>query len=81
MLDGGEALDVPVESVLFTFTARVSAYTLRGPAPDSGETSGSEAETGGSTSGSDEISGLTGNLLQFTVNPLTKKVSVTLLKL
>lgn len=67
-------------TVLFTFTAKVTAFTLTGSAPDSGSTGGGTGgDTGDSTGGSDEITGLTGNLLQFTVNPLTQKVSITLL--
>lgn len=76
-------------TVLFTFTARVKANVLAGSAglreggTGSGEGSGSakagadsgKGESSGSTSGIPE-----GDLVQFTVNPLTGSVSVKTLK-
>lgn len=67
--------------VLFTFTARVRAYVLAGGggtggAPQ-GAAGGSPAGEPGGTSGSG-TQNLTGSLLRFTVNPLTKTVSISL---
>jgi subtilisin family serine protease len=67
-------------TVLFTFKAKISAYTLSGSVPPSGQTTNGTGETAGTTTAEpDPLSGLTGNLLQFTVNPLTKKVSISLI--
>ena len=69
-------------TVLFTFKAKVWAYTLNGsvPASGSGGGSGTDGSSDSSGSSSGDLDGLTGNLLQFTVNPLTKTVSITLLQ-
>ena len=77
-------------TVLFTFTARVFASV---PAGGAGAATGTAGSTGDSTSGPTGVpasgSGTTGTggtlttatkLLKFTVNPLTKTVSVSLLK-
>ena len=76
-------------TVLFTFTARVKANVLTGnPAPQ-GATSGSggsgSGSGGGSSSGGTTTTGsgslpATGNLMKFTVNPLTNTVNVSLLQ-
>lgn len=71
-------------TVLFTFTARVKANVLSGMAgATSGTTSGGSggsAPAGGGTSGGTTQSSGSGNLLQFTVNPLTQSVAVTVLQ-
>lgn len=72
-------------TVLFTFTARVKANVLAGSQPSQGQTSGSTTNgstTGGSAAGGTTTSGTGGaisvsRLLKFTVNPVTKTVSVT----
>jgi hypothetical protein len=73
--------------ILFTFTARVKANVLTGSATSSGTTSsstggGTSGTSGTSSSGTTSDTGSLSNatqLLKFTVNPLTKTVSVSLL--
>jgi subtilisin family serine protease len=68
---------------LFTFTARVKAYVLTGGA--GGASAGAGSSSGGSSTGSGSSSGGQGTaasgsrLLRFTVNPLTRLVSIQLL--
>ncbi len=69
-------------TVLFTFTAKIRAYTLKGTATSaggSGDGSGTDGSGDGTGSDSGDLSGLTDNLLKFAVNPLTRTVSITLL--
>ena len=67
-------------TVLFTFTARVRAYVLQGGTVAGASETGSEgAATGTSTGGSGGTGGTLGSgsrLLRFTVNPLTRLVSI-----
>lgn len=75
-------------TVLFTFTARVKANVLAGSAILGGSSggsttggsggSGSGSTSGGTTGGAG--SGLSSQLLRFTVNPIAKTVSVSLVK-
>jgi subtilisin family serine protease len=76
-------------NVLFTFTAKVKSNVLAGNATTGGSTGGSTSggtggTTGGGSTGGTTINGvgtsLTPRLLKFTVNPLTRTVSVTLLQ-
>ncbi len=78
-------------TVLFTFTARVKANVLtggnesqgstvpNGGSGESGNGAGSGSSGGSSTNGSGSTP-LTGRLLKFTVNPLTRTVNVSLLQ-
>jgi hypothetical protein len=71
--------------VLFSFTARVMANALYDGggtslgSSTSGSTTGS-GSTAGSTSGGTSSAGGTTRLLQFTVNPLTRTVNISLLQ-
>ncbi|HEY0429788.1 MAG TPA: S8 family serine peptidase [Pyrinomonadaceae bacterium] len=76
-------------NILFTFTARVKSNVLTGGQTTQGQTQGSTtggttAPGGGTTSGGTTTTsangGLTSRLFKFTVNPLTRTVSVTLLQ-
>ncbi|MEO7674468.1 MAG: S8 family serine peptidase [Pyrinomonadaceae bacterium] len=69
-------------TVLFSFTARVKANVLTGIVGTSGTQTATTGSTGGTTTsggGSTNTAG-SGNLLQFTVNPLTKAISVSVLR-
>lgn len=72
-------------TVLFTFTAKVSAFTLSGSASFDGSgsgTSGTSSSSSWNPNYSKQQNGtlaLTGSVLKFSVNPLTKKVSISLL--
>jgi hypothetical protein len=73
-------------TILFTFTARVKAHVLTGSSSSAtsgtgGDTSGTSSGTSGSGDSTNSAGGLSGvtKLLKFTVNPLTKTVSVSLL--
>jgi subtilisin family serine protease len=75
-------------NILFTFTARVKANVLAGGTTSGGSTGGTTTggttTSGGTTSGGTTTNGTTGGLtsrlFKFTVNPLTRTVSVTLLQ-
>ena len=76
-------------NVLFTFTARVKANVLSGGQTTQGQTGGSTTGGTGGSGGGTSTGGTTTNntggglltrLFKFTVNPLTRTVSVTLLQ-
>ncbi|MGI9056876.1 MAG: hypothetical protein ACR2F2_13860, partial [Pyrinomonadaceae bacterium] len=70
-------------TVLFTFTARVKSFVLTGGGTPPPGVSGGGAGSGGSGASSGSGGGTTSagsQLLQFTVNPITNTVSISLLQ-